>query len=176
MSSFDRSIGRGLRALVLLAPALLMTAACGFQPLYGDRGVQASVPEELARVEIATIPDRPGQQLRNLLIDRFHARGADGSPAHRLEISLIAQEQKLAVRDDASAVRSQLNVNAPYRLVEVQTGKVVLSANARSMVSFNVLEQHYAGVVTVENAYERALRSISDDITTRVSIYLGSKS
>ena len=175
MSSFDRSIGRGLRALVLLAPALLLTAGCGFQPLYGDRGVQASVPDKLAQVDIATIPDRPGQQLRNLLIDRFHARGSSGTALHRLEVGLSSNEQKLAVRDDASAVRSQLNVNAAYRLVDVQTGKVVFASNARAMVGYNVLEQHYAGVATLENAYDRALRTISDEITVRVSMYLGNK-
>lgn len=163
---------RGLLALAVLAPVALGTAACGFQPLYGGKGPN-SVAARLEEVDIGMIPDRYGQQLRNLLIDRFYKDGRPGNPQYRLLTSLTASEQKLALQKDATAVRAQLVVNAPYQLVDTNTGRVVLSSSSRSFISYNVLEQQYAGLVTVENAYDRALLEISNDITTRVSMYLG---
>lgn len=163
----------GLRSLAVLAPVVLGTAGCGFQPLYGDHGAQAGVSEKLGQVEIATIPNRYGQQLRNLLIDRFYEQARPGNPRYRLDTALEASEQKLALQKDATAVRAQLLVNAPYRLTDTQTGRVVFQSTARSMVSYNVLEQHYAGLATVDNAYDRALLDISNDITTRVAMFLG---
>ena len=173
MSSSDL---RGLRRVLtrgLLALALTATAACGFQPLYGDRGVGAGAAEKLNSVEIASIPDREGQKLRNLLIDRFYESTRPGNPRYRLDVTLTAVEQKLALQKDASAVRAQLLVDAPFRLTDTANGQVVFQAKSRSMISYNILEQHYAGLLTVENAYDRALLDISNDITTRVAMHLG---
>ena len=163
---------RGLLALAALTPVVLGTAACGFQPLYGGKGPN-SVAAKLEQVEIAVIPDRYGQDLRNLLIDRFYSEGRPGNPQYRLLTGLSAVEQKLAIQKDSTATRAQLVVNAPYQLIDAGTGRVLMQANARSYISYNVLEQQYAALVTVENAYERALLEISNDITARVSMYLG---
>lgn len=162
---------RGLLALALLAPVALVTAGCGFQPLYGGRGA-ANVSAKLQQVDIGVIPDQQGQKLRNLLIDRFYKDGWPSQSQYRLLTSLTASEQKLALQKDATAVRAQLIVNAPYQLVDSNTGKVVLSAVSRSYISYNVLEQQYAALVTVENAYDRALVEISNDITGRVAAFL----
>lgn len=162
---------RGLLALAVLAPVALGTAACGFQPLYGGRGA-ANVSAKLQEVDIGMISDQYGQKLRNLLIDRFYKDGRPAQSQYRLLTSLTAAEQKLALQKDATAVRAQLVVSAPYQLVDTTTGKVVLSAISRSFISYNVLEQQYAGLVTVENAYDRALLEVSNDITARVAMYL----
>ncbi|MBP2229876.1 LPS-assembly lipoprotein [Azospirillum agricola] len=166
--ALGRVMTRGLLALAVTA-----TAACGFQPLYGDHGIGAGASEKLHSVDIASIPDREGQKLRNLLIDRFYESSRPEKTRYRLDVSVTAVEQKLALQKDASAVRSQLLVNAPYRLTDTTNGQVVFASSSRSMISYNILEQHYAGLLTVENAYDRALLEISNDITTRVAMHLG---
>ena len=163
---------RGLLGLAALAPGGPAATGCGIQPLYGGSGPN-SVAGKLEQVEIGSIPDRYGQQLRNLLIDRFYQDGRPGNPRYRLDTVLTATEQKLALQKDATAVRAQLLVNAPYRLIDTATGKVVFQSNARSYVSYNILEQQYAGLATVDNAYDRAILEISNDITSRVSMFLG---
>lgn len=163
---------RGLLAPAALFGALLL-AGCGFQPLYGDRGVGAAAAEKLETVDIAPIPDREGQKLRNLLIDRFYTVSRPAQTRYRLDASINAVEQKLALQKDASAVRAQLLVNVPYRLIDTANGQVVFQSSSRSMISYNILEQHYAGVLTVENAYDRALLEISNDLASRVAMFLG---
>lgn len=170
--SASRPSLRGLLAPAALLGALLL-AGCGFQPLYGDRGVGAAAAEKLETVDIAPIPDREGQKLRNLLIDRFYTTSRPAQTRYRLDASVNAVEQKLALQKDASAVRAQLLVTVPYRLVDTANGQVVFQSNSRSMISYNILEQHYAGVLTVENAYDRALLEISNDVTSRVAMFLG---
>ncbi|WP_247872095.1 LPS assembly lipoprotein LptE [Azospirillum sp. TSO35-2] len=163
---------RGLAALAFGLSALALSG-CGFQPLYGERGIGAGAAERLNDVEIASIPNREGQKLRNLLIDRFYPSARPSNPRYRLDVSVTAVEQKLALQKDATAVRAQLLVNAPYRLIDTQTGAVVFQSSSRSMISYNTLEQHYAAIVTQQNAYDRALDDISNDITTRVAMHLG---
>lgn len=156
----------------VLAAAAPLMGACGFQPLYGGSLARAGVSEKLAQVEIVNIPNRYGQQLRNNLIDRFYHDGRPTTSPYRLDVTLSASEQKLALRKDSTAERAQLVVVAPYRLVESATGRVLVSGNSRALISYNILEEQYATVVTVDNAYDRALIQIADDITNRVAITL----
>lgn len=155
----------GATALLALLPG------CGFQPLYGDRSAGAGAADRLAQVDIANLPDRHGQQLRNLLIDRFYPDQRPNRTTHRLEASITAFEQKLALRKDASAERAQLVLNVPFRLVDTSNGKVVFQASSRALIAYNVLEEHYAALQTVDNAYERGLIQVSDEITNRVAMY-----
>lgn len=174
-TAFQRTLARGLFALALGLSAASLSG-CGFQPLYGGSSVGAAASDRLMEVDIASIPNREGQKLRNLLIDNFYPSQRPGSTRYRLDIALSASEQKLALQKDATAVRAQLLVNAPYRLTDTQTGKVVFQSNSRSMISYNTLEQHYAAIVTVQSAYDRALEDISNDITTRIAMFLGRES
>ena len=171
-SQLRQAAARGLFALALGLSAVSLSG-CGFQPLYGGKGVGAAAADRLMEVDIASIPDREGQKLRNLLIDNFYPSERPSNPRYRLDVALSASEQKLALQKDATAVRAQLLVNAPYRLTDTQTGQVVFQSSSRSMISYNTLEQHYAAIVTMQNAYDRALEDISNDITTRVAMHLG---
>ena len=173
MSSSRRTFLRtaGLRTAGALASAALLPG-CGFRAMYGTDGAVTGAGRQLSSVAIANIPDRRGQQLRNLLIDRFYAVEEAPATTHRLDATIQAYEQKLAIRKDASAERAQLIVTVPYRLVDTATGQVVLSSSARALIAYNILEEQYAALATVDDAYERALRQIADDITTRTAMVL----
>lgn len=168
MSSSRRRLLRAGVAAGLLA----LLPGCGFRPLYGTSGTTASAAEKLDRVAISNIPERQGQILRNLLIDRFHIGDQPGSTIYRLDAQILATEQKLALRQDASAERAQLILNVPFRLIENATGRTVFEGRSRSYIPYNVLEERYAGLATLENAYHRGLAEISEDITSRVAMYL----
>ena len=65
---------RQLRTILVLCTALIglsTLTACGFTPIYGKSANSESVRSTLAQIDIALIPDRDGQMLRNLLMDRF---------------------------------------------------------------------------------------------------------
>ena len=74
------------RTIALAGLALL--AACGFEPLHAPRNGGGSVPAALATVQIANIPDRSGQILRNYLRDEINPYGVPGNPRYRLDIFL----------------------------------------------------------------------------------------
>ena len=168
MSSSKRSLLRIGAAATLLA----LLPGCGFRPLYGDSGATAGASEKLEQVAISNLPDRQGQILRNLLIDRFHQTDRGSKTTYRLDAQILASEQKLALRQDASAERAQLLLNVPFRLIDNATGRTLFEGRSRSFVPYNVLEERYAGLSTLDNAYTRGLTEISDDITARVAMFL----
>jgi LPS-assembly lipoprotein len=146
-------------------------AACGFQPLYGKHGpMGGTAGEELAKVRIANIPDRTGQQLRNALIDRMQPQGRPGNPAYRLEISLLEQQVNLGIQQDATATRGQLRYSGTYVLRDA-AGKELTRESFRASPSFNILESEFGTILSSEDARERGLRQIADDITGRLALY-----
>jgi len=157
-----------LLALALLAPGL---AGCGFQPVYGRHGLATAPSAQLNQVAIDPIPDRPGQTLRNLLIDRMYAGGRPADPAYRLAVQLTASEEELGIRKDATATRARLRLVASYELIDIATGQTVYRTFSRAVVSYNLLEAQYATLVAEQDAYERGLTELADDMRTRLALF-----
>lgn len=155
--------------LLALLPAAL--GACGFKPVYGTAAQDSAVGVALANVQIDPITDRNGQVLRNNLIDRFYTDGRPSSPRYRLSVALAATEEELGIQKDATATRARLRLQASYELIEISTGQVVYRTFSRSIISFNLLDSQFAVLATRQDAYDRGLTELADDIRTRLSLY-----
>ncbi len=162
------SYGARVGAVPLL---VLVLGACGFHPMVGAQSNQPAVAEQLAQVEIDTIPDRAGQQLRNQLIDRFYRDGRPAKALYRLGLKIESSQMQMAVTQGVSASRSEWIVTATYQLIYLPTGEVVASGSSRAVPGFNVTYTQYASFVSENAAYDRAITTISDDISTRLSLY-----
>ncbi len=152
------------------AVALMSAVACGFRPLHAPDG--GAAPEALAGVEIAHAPDRLGQVVRNHLLDRLTPRGASAAAAYRLRVSLRVSKEPLAIARDDSATRFNVFVEADYDLSSISTGETVSRGTARSVAAYNVVSSDYANAVAERDAELRAVREISDELKTRVAIFL----
>ncbi|HYE00318.1 MAG TPA: LPS assembly lipoprotein LptE [Alphaproteobacteria bacterium] len=158
------------RLAPLLALALTL-GACGFQPMYGATGSDTvAVAQELQSIRVATIADRSGQVLRNYLLDRLTPRGRPAQPRYTLEITLAETVTRLSILRDDTALRQQLVMNASYRLLGAD-GKVVLSGTSRSLKGYNKPDEQYAVLVTEQDARERVLREIGEDIINRLGVH-----
>lgn len=163
------------RLSMLLMLALLSggLGACGFTPVYGTAGRPnaAAVESALANVQIDPITDRNGQVLRNNLIDRFYADGRPASPRYRLSVGLAATEEELGIQKDATATRARLRLQASYELIDTTNGQVVYRTFSRSVISYNLLDSQFAILATKQDAYDRGLTELADDIRARLSLY-----
>lgn len=163
-----------LSAVVLslaLVTATLVTAGCGFRPMMGDMGGE-TMAERLDQVDIANLGDRAGQQLRNLLIDRFYRDGRPAATIYRLEITLINVSSPMGLQKDALASRGQWDIVTNFRLMHIATGKVVFQASSRAMPGFSYLNSQYASMVSETGALDRGLVQVADDIRSRVAMFL----
>ena len=155
-----------------LIAAALWLGACGFEPLYArDAASGTGAQDLLARVRIAPIPDRVGQELHNLLRDRLNPRGQPSRPDYSLHISLSEQIEELGIRVDETATRANLKVFADFVLNDARTGRELLSGRSRSFNSYNILESQFATIFSEADARSRALREISDEIRHRLAVY-----
>lgn len=143
-----------------------LLAACGYTPVAAP-----AVTKALTGIEVANLPDRPGQQLRLLLIDRLHGGGASPA-AYRLEIGFTESQRDLGLQKDDTTTRGQLTLNADYKLVRISDGVEATKGHVRSTASYNILQSPYGSLVTQTDARDRALTELADSITRRLSAAL----
>ena len=160
-----------LLSLTLLLPTALI-GACGFQPLYGTRAETATVLDHFALIDIATIPGRNGQMLRNMLVERLQEEGSVQNPSYRLVIAdLLEDPEELGIRQDATATRIRLDYTAQMHLIDAGSNTKLLSRTLRASAAYNVLDSQFTTRISKTDAQEKALRDLSSQITTQLSLH-----
>jgi LPS-assembly lipoprotein len=155
----------------MLSLVLPLLAACGFTPVLGEQGVAALAEDKLANIEVAQMPGIVGVYLRNDLLDRMRAPEKPEAPSHRLEVGLSSSLVGSLVEPDASVTRYSYTLGATFKLVELETNKVVLQGTTESSSGYNVVESEYATLVARRDAERRAARMLSDDLSLRLALY-----
>ena len=168
----------------LIAPfaAACLLAGC-FQPLYGEHSMGAgpSIKAALGTVDVSQIPAPNGTpeariavDIRNSLLFGLNGGSNPTLPAYRLNIAM--QSTRLTVIVDLSSARPQLEnygLNAQYQLVDLKTGKTVLSDVTFARVSYDIpgQEQRFARARGLRDAENRAGQVIAEAIKTRLASY-----
>jgi LPS-assembly lipoprotein len=155
---------------------MLTLAACGYKPLYGERGAgNASVVDELAQIHIEAIPDRIGQQMYNMLRERLNPYGKPERAKYALSITLAETRQNLFLERDETATRANLTLKADFVLRRLGDGEVIAVGSSRAVSSYDILSSQFASVVSQEDARLRGARAISDEIRTRLALALAAE-
>ena len=170
--------GQTRRALLVamgVVAATPLLAGCGFQPLYGTTATTgSSLVTLMEAVDIAPIPGRVGQEVRNELI--FKTTGGDlpAEPQFRLEIAMREAAQPLLVEIDGDAKGLMYAIDADFRLIRIKDKTVMLTAKASSRAAYQKVESIFANTRARRDAEDRAARELADSIRTRVAAFLSS--
>lgn len=146
--------------LILIGPL----AACGFTPLYANGAGGAG------QVTVAEIDGRSGHMLRKALIQQL-AAGLPGieEPA-TLTVILDEELQRLSLRPDEAASRTDIVVDAQYVL---EVGGEAFGAEVSAETSFNVPDAPFADITAQIDTSERAVnllaRRIVDDLRLKLA-------
>jgi LPS-assembly lipoprotein len=151
----------------------LYLTACGFTPVYKNSSESTTtVSSALNQIEIATIPNREGQVVRNHLIDRLYIDGYPSNPQYKLVVSPIQERLvEIGIDKDDEASRAQIRESATMRLINIDSNQVVLSRTVRSVSGFNILAGQFTTFVTQEDARQQALKALAEDIIINLELY-----
>lgn len=165
------------KALVL-AGALLITAACGFQPLYQKSGEGLSAGSSLESIRVLPIEDRIGQELRNHLYDALTPRGQPVNPAWELRVELTESIEHIALEQTSFSTRANLRLTGTYRLERTKPSDDGDDSDDRhsgsvaGISSYNILDSEYATLVAERDARSKAVVILSHDIRRQLAIWL----
>jgi LPS-assembly lipoprotein len=163
-----------------------LTAGC-FQPMYAEKTLAGTAPvdaglkSQMASVEVAEVKtsvtarlDRVGVELRNNLIFALTGGSGGGASQYRLNVSISGSQQQVIV--DINSGRPDIQnygIDASYTLVDIGTGKPVVTGQTFARVSYNIpgQMQRFAGDRGLRDAETRAAKVISDNIRNRLASY-----
>lgn len=183
----SRGALRSLRRVGAVLALGALTAGC-FQPLYGQRSFDGGpgLRSALAAVEVAQINAPPASPLarmatevRNELAYSLTLGGSPAPPKHRLSVALTTTNSSLIVDPNTARAEFELvDLNATYSLVEIATGRTVMSGSATAQTSYDVpgQQQRYTMLAGRQDAQGRAARVIAEQIRNRLASYLAAGS
>lgn len=183
-SGADRGT-RGSRTRYLLrASALalaLLAGGCsdgaGFRPLYATNSISGgSTEQKMAQVDVAAIPSRVGQRVRNELIFQSTGGGAAATPAYRLEVAIREALQSTLIARTGDAGSQIYSLDASFRLIRLSDKKVVFEGSSVSRAGFERHTTIYSNVRAREDAENRAARVIAQDVKARLAAFLATES
>lgn len=154
--------------------AVLLTASCGFRPLYAPSGGDTAKEQVFAfdafrKMEIARIKDREGQFFRNELIGLMHPSGRARIVEYDLIINLAESTANLAVRRSSDATRANLTMIANYVLSRRADNTAILRGAARSTSGYNIFESEFQTLSAEKSARERALKDLAQQLRLRLA-------
>jgi LPS-assembly lipoprotein len=129
----------------------------------------------LATIRVLPIKDRIGQQLEFSLREALNPRGLSIEPRYTLTVGLTIVHIDLGILSTANATRARVDVYADVTLRDIKTGTAAYSVRTQSTSSFNIVADGYSDQVAEEDARTRTVRDLSDDIRTRLTIFLQRK-
>jgi LPS-assembly lipoprotein len=169
-----RRMVRGLSLLLAMTPFLSACGSDGFRPLYSTTPNGVGLQERLAQLDVAPIPGRVGQRIRNDLIFQASGGGELAPPTHRLEVTINESVLTTLVKIDGDSLGQIYQVQANFKLVSIKDKKVVLTGTSHGRAGFERFQSIYSNVRARDDAENRAARTVADDLKTRVAIYLSS--
>lgn len=116
--------------------------------------------------------DRVGQLVHIQLSKIMHAQGTSRNPVWELSIKLTSQTVDLGIRKDETATRSNLTLNAEFKLKRIATGKVSFKGRSVITISYNILVARFGTISSRNDAIRRAARELGENIKTRVALFL----
>jgi LPS-assembly lipoprotein len=156
----------------------MLVAGCGnsgFHPLYATSSITGApdVSEKLAKMEVAPIPGRVGQKLRNELIFESTGGGNEAiNPNYRLEIVITESISATLVQTDGNSSGSVYNLNATFRLVRLNDKSVALQGQSYGRATFQRFDSVFSNVRARREAEDRAAKTIAEDLKSRLAAYL----
>lgn len=174
----DRGLNRraALRALlgaVMLAPALAGCGGTGFRPLYASTANGGNdLNAQLANLDIAPMPGRVGQLIRNELLFQTTGGAKPEAPQFRFEVALRENVTATLVRTDGDALGSVYNVDASFRLIRVSDKTVVLQGVSYGRAGFERFRSIFANTRAREEAENRAAATVGQELKSRLAAFL----
>ncbi|WP_448028683.1 LPS assembly lipoprotein LptE [Bradyrhizobium liaoningense] len=167
--------------LLAVAALAALTAGC-FQPMYAERtDGTPGLREKLMGVELPPInkPNasreaRVGVEIRNALAFKLYGTATGMPPTHRLDIRFVTSRSSLIVSATTGLPTSEnLGIDAQYNLVDVATGKSVMTGSTFSRVSYDMpgSYQRFSRTRAVRDAEDRAANEIAENISTRLASF-----
>jgi len=156
----------------LLAAVAILSAGCGWQPLYGPTSSGADLEDVMRSVKISSVPGRVGQRVRNELVFLTTGGSEAGNPQYRLDIAIRETVMNTLATSTGSTEGQVYQLYTEFKLISLKTNKVVMHGHSNARAAFDKVDSEFADLRARRDAENRAAKTIAEAIRTRLAGYL----
>ncbi|HWJ18752.1 MAG TPA: LPS assembly lipoprotein LptE [Geobacterales bacterium] len=169
---------KGAAVAVITSVLGLGVTGCAFHPMYATTSTGGNLTDAMKAVDIAPIPSRVGQRLRNELIFGTTGGGEASAPVYRLDIALRESVRNTLVTNTGAPTGQILQLDAEFRVVRIKDNEALFKGYSTSEAAYDLTGfsgttgSIYGDTRAVLDAENRAARSLADTLKTRVAAFL----
>ena len=157
--------------IALAAGAAQLLSGCGWTPLYADVDTEAA-SEELRAIKVDPIAERIGQRLEIALRNSLNSTGESTPTRYRLSTTIAIWLGNLGIQSQGLATLGQIDAYATFRLIDLQTGNVLLTNSIHVANSFDLSPNQYSTIVGEDDAGVRSVAELDQEIVTRLTLFM----
>lgn len=172
---------KGLAHIALVAGLSLGLSAC-FRPLHGPTASGQSLQTELASIDVPEVKwpaqlANSGHYLRSEVIYALNGSGSDTPKRYKLGLAL-RETQTSPIVDSIYGTASSVIVGGTlnYTLTSLDGKTVITQGTATSSASFDRFPQRFANIRAARDAEIRLTKDLADQVRTRLSAVLATRS
>ena len=155
----------------LAATAAQLLSGCGWTPLYADINTETT-SEELRAIKVDPIPERIGQRLEIALRNSLNPIGEPTPTRYRLNTVLAVALSNLGIQSQGLATLGQLDAIATFRLIDLQTGSILLTSTVHVENSFDLNPNQYSTIVGEDDTGVRSAAELDQEIVARLTLFM----
>jgi len=147
-------------------------SGCGFRPVYMSSGNDPGPSASLAEIEVKPIYERPGQILREALLQRLRSEPG-GARRFDLQVSFWIAGNVEGILDFTQATRLQLIANANWTLMSRDSKPIKITEGSDRLVDgFDIFDsQYFALDLDNEKVQRRMAEAMAERITLRLAMW-----
>ena len=149
---------------------LASVSGCGFRPLYSVNQKEKII-SSFSKVHIKTMKNRTGQLLHNELERILHPKGPSFPTTHTLSAKLSEKTVSLGIKKSALSTRQNLTIAASFTLKANDGSYGIEKSSNKITVSYNKYNSAFATIVTEQNARNRAITEIAQEIKHHLGVF-----
>lgn len=150
------------RRTFLALPALLLAAACGFEPVYGPGGTGAALYGKIAVAE-------PQDQETYILVRELEQRlGQPVQAAYDLTLALRTNSEGQAVTASGDITRYSITAEVVYALTDRTTQAELSSGTIRNFTGYSATGSTVETLAAERDAQERLMIILADQIAAQI--------
>jgi len=88
-----------------------------------------------------------------------------------LQTGLRVTRTDLGIQRNATATTSEITVSAIFQITD-QGGRIIYSSSSSAVGSFDLVNDAYATQVAAQDARDRAIRQVADEMVLRLAIFV----
>jgi LPS-assembly lipoprotein len=178
MSSFNL---KGLAHVALVAGLSLGLSAC-FRPLHGPTASGQSLQTELASIDVPEVEwpaalANMGHYARSELIYALNGSGSSTPKRYRLNLTIGQSQSSPIVNSQLGTAISTIVTGAlTYTLTSLDGKTVITQGTATSTTSYDRFPQRFANIRASRDAEIRLAKTLAEQVRTRLSAALATRS